>query len=185
MRINLSLVLCILLLAVVSGLSACAPAPAPAPDPVEEPVDVVEEPADTQDYQVKLYFANEEYVNSGDESLEWFMPPEAVTITSTPADIYKAAIEALKTLPAKEHYSTMLTPELIINKVYVEGDTAYVDLARENLNGSSTQEGFLISQIVQTLRNNFAEVKQVQFLVDGAIVESLMGHIAADKPFTE
>ena len=137
------------------------------------------------DYTVKLYFVNEEVVTTGDASLESLMPAEVVTLSATPGAIQLAAIEALKTVPAKEHYGTTLTKALKINAVYTKDATAYVDLSRENLSGSSTQETLLISQIVKTLRESFPEIAQVQFLVDGKVAESLMGHIAADKPFTK
>jgi spore germination protein GerM len=145
----------------------------------------VEPPSEVMDYQVKLYYVNEEAVVSGDDSQGVLMPAEEMTIASTPDEIQLAVVEALKTVPAKEHYGTMVAENLKINQVYTKDGTAFVDLSSENLNGSSTQETLLISQIVRSLRESFPDVAQVQFLVDGAVVESLMGHMAADQPFTE
>ncbi len=167
-----ALLISMILLLGVIVLAGCAGAPA-------------EEPSDVKDYAVKLYFINEEAVTTGDDSLGTLMPPEEMTLSNTPEGIQLAVVEALRTVPDKEHYGTMLAPAIGINAVYTKEATAYVDLKAENLSGSSTQESLIISQIVKTLRESFPEVSQVQFLVDGKVVESLMGHIAADKPFTE
>ena len=164
--------LCLLMLMIALALSGCASPP-------------VDEPSDAADYNVKLFFVNEEAVTIGDGSLEPLMPAEEMTLSSTPGGIQLATIEALKIVPSKESYGTMVSDTLKINAVYTEDGTAYVDLSRENLSGSSTQETLLISQIVKTLRESFPEILRVQFLVDGQVVESLMGHMAADKPFTE
>ncbi len=179
MKKAMSAAICaIMMILAAAGFAACAGQPAETPaEPPETPV--------LEEFQVSLYFVNEEYVVTGDESLERLMPPETAVIEAEPGTGPRAALEALKTVPDKEGYGTMILQEITFNDVYIDGDTAYVDLSAENLNGSSTQEGFLISQIVKTLKGSFADVAQVQFLVDGEIVESLMGHIDASKPFAE
>jgi spore germination protein GerM len=140
------------------------------------------EPAE-QTYEVTLFFANEAYVASGDESLEKFMVYQT-EVTSKPEEAYKNALEMLKTSP-DEGYSTVVTDQIKFNKVYLDGDTAVVDLSSGGLNGGSLQETYLISQIVDTLLNSFKEVKQVQFLVDGKAAETLMGHVGTADPFTK
>lgn len=139
--------------------------------------------AKEQDYRVTLFFANEEYIASGDESLEKFMVYES-ELTAKPADAYKKTLELLKTSPEKG-YSTVISDQIKFNDVYVDGDTAYVDFSSTGLNGGSLEETFLISQIVDTLINSFEEVKQVQFLTDGETAESLMGHVDTTAPFAE
>ncbi|MEL7654796.1 MAG: GerMN domain-containing protein [Bacillota bacterium] len=136
-----------------------------------------------QDYSVTLFFANEEYVAMGDESLEKFKVYQK-DITSKPGEVYKDTLEELRTVP-EAGYNTMIFDQIQFNDVYLEGDTIYVDLNSDGLNGGSLEETFLISQIVDTLINSFNEVKQVQFLVDGQPAESLMGHVDAADPFTE
>jgi len=176
---TIAVLLSILLILSMAGLPACTSQPQQ-----EEPPEVPEQPA-LEQYQASLYFVNEDYIVTGDETLDRLMPPEAVTVEAAPDMMEEAVLEALKTVPDKEGYGTMVTPEMTFNDVYVEGNTAFVDISRENLSGSSTQEGFLISQIVSTLKASVPGVEQVQFLVDGEIAESLMGHIDATKPFTE
>jgi len=136
-----------------------------------------------QDYNVNLYYANAEYIQSGDETLEKFMPVYESTISGDTINIYKDTLEALKTVP-EAGYETIITEQIKFNDVYVEGKTGYVDLGSEGLTGGSLSEIFLISQIVKTLMDSFQEIEEVQFLVDGEVVESLMGHFDASQPFT-
>lgn len=140
------------------------------------------EPA-VQTYRVSLFFANEEYIATGDEALEKFKVYEK-EIEAKPGEAYKQALEQLRTSPEKG-YSTVLTDQIKFNDVYLEGDTAFVDLSSEGLSGGSLEETFLISQIVDTLLNSFDEVKQVQFLVDGQKADTLMGHVGTADPFTK
>ena len=135
-----------------------------------------------QTYRLALFFANEEYIATGDESLEKFMVYEK-EVEAKPGEAYKMALEELKTSP-EEGYSTVITDQIKFNDVYLEGDTAFVDLSSEGLNGGSLEETFLIGQTVDTLINSFDEVKQVQFLVDGQTAETLMGHVGTADPFT-
>ena len=134
-------------------------------------------------YSVTLFFANEEYVVMGDEALEKFKVYQK-DITSTPGAVYKDTLEQLRTAPEKG-YNTMLFDQIKLNDAYLKDDTVYVDLGSSGLNGGSLEESFLISQIVDTMLNSFSEVKQVQFLVDGKVAESLMGHVDAAAPFTK
>lgn len=136
-----------------------------------------------QTYRVALFFANEEYIATGDESLEKFMVYES-EVTSKPGSAYKDALELLKTSP-EEGYGTVITDQIKFNDVYLDGETVFVDLSSSGLSGGSLEETFLISQIVDTLLNSFDEVKQVQFLVDGETAETLMGHVGAADPFTK
>ncbi len=139
-------------------------------------------PAD-QSYSVTLFFANEEYIATGDESLEKFMVVQS-EMTAKPGEAYLKALELLKS-PPEEGYSTLITDQIQFNDAYLQGDTVFVDLNSSGLNGGSLQEVFLISQIVDTLLNSFDEVKQVQFLVDGETAETLMGHVDASGAFAK
>jgi len=179
MRKILLVLLCLMLAAGLTAFTGCGSKDNGAGQPDENTDPVVEE----QDYSVTLFFANEDYITSGDESLEKFMVYQT-DMKAIPADAYKAALELLKTSP-DQGYSTVITDQITFNDVYTEGDTAYVDLSSSGLNGGSLEETFLISQIVDTLLNTFPEIKQVQFLVDGQPTESLMGHFDASAPFSK
>lgn len=142
------------------------------------------DPVGTQDYEVELYFGNQEYIITGDESLDKLKDAYKTVINSTKEDVYFATVQELRTIP-EEDYDTALTENVKLNDVHLEGNTIIVDFDSIGLNGGSLSETFLITQIVETLRNSFDEVKKVQFLVDGEQVESLMGHVDASKPFEE
>ena len=171
----LSILVCVALAwSCLLGLAGCAGRPA------DKDKDGAKEPAE-QTYHVTLFFENEKYIDSGDESLEKFMVYQD-KLTAKPEEVYKKALEQLRTPPDKG-YGTEITDKTKFNDVYLKGDTVYVDLSSDGLNGGSLEETFLISQIVDTLINSFDKVKQVQFLVDGKTAETLMGHIGTKDPF--
>ncbi|HHU17806.1 MAG: GerMN domain-containing protein [Anaerovoracaceae bacterium] len=138
---------------------------------------------DEQTYNATLFFSNEEYVAIGDESLEKYLVYER-EFSAMPGDAYFYAVEMLRN-PPEEGYSTSITDKIKFNDIYMAGDTVYVDLDSNGLNGGSLEEAYLIGQVVNTLINTFAEVQQVQFVIDGEVAESLMGHIDASSPFTK
>lgn len=169
------IMLCAVLAFGMFGLAACGSGETGSKDDTDKPTE--------QDYRVTLFYANDEYIATGDESLEKFMVYET-DMTAKPETIYKSALELLKASP-DEGYGTVITDQIKFNDVYLEGDTAYVDISGTGLTGGSFEETFLISQIVDTLLNSFDEIKQVQFLVDGKTAETLMGHVGTTDPFTE
>lgn len=143
-----------------------------------------QEEAEAKDYEVTLYYVNQEYLVTGDESVEKFMPPYKTTVNALEEDAFYAALQELRNLP-EEGYDTALTENIKLNDVYLEGKTAIVDMDSIGLSGGSYIETCLISQIVKTLIDSFEKVEEVQFLVDGEKVESLMGHVDASQPFTK
>lgn len=60
----------------------------------------------------------------------------------------------------------------------LDWNRAFVD----NHPGGSTGEYYTISNVIKTIGANFPQVARVQFLVEGAQVESIAGHFAVDKP---
>lgn len=144
-----------------------------------------ETPANPEkEYPVILNYANNEYINTGNESLPKLLQVKT-NIKGTADTIYLNTILALQTTPQGDQYGTLVRKEITVKKVRLDKGIAYVDLAKENLNGSSLQESFFIDQIVNTLMDSFKEVKGVQFLVEGQTVESLMGHIDTTKPLSK
>lgn len=170
------ILLCAVLALGMFGLTACGNGGG-----TETPDSDSDEPKE-QTYPVTLFFSNEEYIATGDESLEKFIVDQT-ELTSEPGKEYRDALELLR--EPGEGCGTAITDNIKFNDIYLEGDTVYVDLSSEGLSGGSLEETFLIGQIVDTLINSFAEVKQVQFLVDGETAETLMGHVGAADPFTK
>ncbi len=146
--------------------------PAPAPQPAAEERTVV----------VRLYFANQEYVESGREDLPMFKAVDR-EVKYKGDDLIDVVLQELRKPPAKEGLSTALHEQLTIRQAWVEGDLAYVDFSSENLHGGSLQETLLVHQIVRTV-TGLPGIKQVQFLVNGEKAESLMGHIATNEPLS-
>ena len=69
--------------------------------------------------------------------------------------------------------------------VQVNGEVARIDFGRELLDGvpsGSSAEMAAVYSIVDTVTTNFPQIKSVQFLIEGAAVESLKGHLDLSSP---
>lgn len=131
--------------------------------------------------RVKLYFANREYVRTGDESLPRVLPEERkIDVQTQP--VAEAAIRNLMMEPRSQNLSTALA-RLRLNGVRVRDGVAYVDFAGAGLSGGSLEERLIIEQVVRTL-TELEGVGAVQLLVDGETRETLMGHMYTEKPIT-
>ena len=156
----------------------------PEDNDVEAPnTDVDEEiEEEEKEKEVNLYFSNNEYIETGNESLEK-LKLEKRTIDYENMILEEAVVrELLKGPEDKVNLSSSIPENVSILEIKVVDDTAYVDFSSENLSGSSMQESFTISQIVESLLD-LNTVKKVQFLIDGEKANSLMGHVEIDKPF--
>lgn len=131
--------------------------------------------------RVKLYYANTEYVRTGDESLPRVLPEEREVDVST-RPVAEAAVRGLTTPPRSERLGTALE-KLRLNGVHVREGIAYVDFAKAGLNGGSLEERLVVEQVVKTL-TELEGIQAVQFLVDGKEPETLMGHIYVQEPLT-
>lgn len=150
--------------------------------------------------QLKLYYANSDFIVTGDESkgalveydgISIYVPektPKGMTDEEAASYAYTEAITHLWQVPeALKNANTLVTEKFGIHNITCKDGTAYVDLIGKNLKdgGGSLEESIFISQIVETLTNSFHEIKQVQFLVDGKKAETLMGHCDTSEPLTE
>ncbi|HSQ77452.1 MAG TPA: GerMN domain-containing protein, partial [Nitrospirota bacterium] len=64
--------------------------------------------------------------------------------------------------------------------------TAYVDISSAQQNGataSAWEELLAIYSMVNTLMQNFEEIKQVRFLLEGKEAQTLAGHIDLSRKF--
>ena len=138
-----------------------------------------EEPPSPQETEVTLYYANKVYVETGDESLEKLVPIKRLIPTGE--GLHMTMLNELKKAPDENDVSTELLPDITFLGVEIENNIARVNISSKNLNGGSLQEFFVMNQIIYTL-TDLEDIDQVQFLVDGEIAESLMGHYSADKP---
>ncbi|CCQ93211.1 Spore germination protein-like protein [[Clostridium] ultunense Esp] len=181
-----------LLFLMVFSLAACTKSNTPSDDNDivdENPQDTVEEDDDeiveptpsTDEVEVTLYFANKEYVETGDESLEKLIP-EKRTVEYGDISLEERIVKELMKGPNSDKLSTVIPSNVKLLGVEVADGTAFVNFAEEGLYGGSMQEDFTIAQIVNSLVE-LDSVERVQFLIDGQKAETLMGHIEISEPF--
>ncbi len=174
----------LLVITMIFMLAACRPKP-----PVDDENDgdnntvgdndIVDPSPEGEITTVKLYFANQEYIITGDEDLDAVIAVEReVKVKEKP--IEEVILEELKNEPEDEELVTMVEKVKVLSVETAE-NTAYVNLSGENLHGGSLEESLILQQIVLSL-TELEDIKQVQFLVDGSKRETLMGHITIEEP---
>lgn len=178
-----------LIMILTAALAACGGSQEPEepaePPVVEEPEEEPEEPAEEPEEQtaeVILYFANNQYVETGDEQYEWMLTETRTITYNDEVCLEEALVRALMDGPEDdENLSTGFPDSVQLIGVSVLDGTAYVNFSSEGLGGGSMQESYVISQTVQSL-GELGSVQRVQFLVDDQEAESLMGHISIEDP---
>jgi len=79
--------------------------------------------------------------------------------------------------------------DLRLRGVYLDAaGTGYIDLApveQREVRASVWEELIALYAMVNTLSQNFEEIRQVRFLVDGREVQTLAGHIELSRKFTK
>jgi len=149
----------------------------------EDENQITDPQTNTEDVEVTLYFVNNEYIETGDESLEKLMP-ENRTIVIEDVSLEEAIVRELMKKPGSDNLSTAIPDNVTLLGVEVNDGTAFVNFSQEGLYGSSLEESLTIAQIVNTLLE-LDNIDKVQFLIDGNEAESLMGHISIAEPFEE
>ena len=176
-------ILLIISLLLVFSLIGCAPKNEPLEPEgpvIENPTEPTEPIEKTQD--VVLYFANNEYILSGDEKLEWMLTEEKTITYGPEMSLEEAIVRELMAGPEDtERLSTGFPLSVELIGVETLDGTSYVDFKSEGLHGGSMEESYIISQTVESL-GGLDNVDRIQFLVDGQKAESLMGHISIEEP---
>lgn len=144
-----------------------------------EPVQDDDEKDDT--VAVKIYYANHEYIENGNEDLDHIIEVDREVKIDTKS-VEEAILEELQKDPEDDNLTTLLG-RLEVISVETKDNTAYLDLSSENLNGGSMEEALILQQIVYSL-TDLKDVDAVQILVDGSKAETLMGHITIEEPLT-
>ncbi|MCT4621026.1 MAG: GerMN domain-containing protein [Marinisporobacter sp.] len=169
MKRTITIILSLLMLFILCSCTKKAPSP-------NEKVPTEPE----KQIEISLYYANEKYIETGDEKLERFV----VVKKQIPIENNNAVLSILNELkkdPDIENATTNIPSAIKFLNAKLENKTAYVDLSSENLSGGSLQEFFVIYQIVYSL-TSLENIDEVQFLVDGKKEETLMGHFLIDQP---
>lgn len=128
--------------------------------------------------EVKMYYSDDQAENLVEKQME-------IEVKSDQS-LEEKVVEGLKNKPTDSNLHSVLDESIMINSVKVEEQKgvkiALVDLSSKGLSGSSTQEYFLKDATILAL-TDLDSVDKVQFLVDGEVVETLMGHIEVSEPF--
>ncbi len=103
-------------------------------------------------------------------------------------DLQAQADEALRALFADQRTQLAgVYKDVKLRAFFLDASgTAYVDLSPGQQNGvyaSTAEELLSLYGIVDTLAQNFEEIKQVRFLVDGREAQTLAGHIDLSRKF--
>lgn len=79
--------------------------------------------------------------------------------------------------------------DIRMRELYLDGSgTAYIDLipgAQKDVRASAWDEELAIYALVNTLLQNFEEIKQVVLLLDGREAQTLAGHMDLSRSFTK
>ncbi len=132
---------------------------------------------------------NEPLVITLSVPVDGLLVPVQAPVTRQP-DTQSLAREALAALFADQTGSQApVLKDLRIRGVYLDAaGTGYIDLApaeQREVRASVWEELIALYAMVNTLSQNFEEIKQVRFLVDGKEVQTLAGHIELSWNFTK
>lgn len=141
-----------------------------------------EQEANSVKYMAKLYFANTEYINTGNENLDTLLIEER-EIDFKDTTLEKALILELLHGPTIEGLSSPVPEEVKLLDVQLSEGTIFIDFESQGMNGGSLEETLTIEHILKTLFE-LDHIEKVQFLIDGEVKESLMGHILIEEAFT-
>lgn len=140
-----------------------------------------EDEADVEIITLRLYFI--------DESLEGlFVEERPVEVKNEGGKDWLAAIIVEETLkgPQKEGLHPVIPEGTRLLSLEVEKGRATVNLSsqvRDNFNLGAMGEGYIIYSVVNAL-TELPAIKEVQFLVEGEIIETIGGHFLLEEPFT-
>ncbi len=128
-------------------------------------------------FPVTLFFASPD---DGDLMREG----REIDVCDHPSDCVAEVIGELANGPLGELEPT-LPNTTVVHGVRVDGDLAVVDLGNEiveGLPGGSHAEQLAVYSMVDTIAINFPGIRRVAFLVDGAPVATLKGHLDLREP---
>lgn len=180
MKKVLELILCAVLIFSATALTACE----------DRDDDNVKEEKTVMQIKAKLYFANEDYINLGDESKGVVAQPVEKTIElesddHDKEDIYEEVLKSLESYVPGSGQINCLANDMI-DGVKIFGDEVIVDMESDKITSiSDLEEKVIIAQIVDTLMDTFPKIKKVRFTVDENNKDTLNGHVDITQPFSE
>ncbi|MEN3202786.1 MAG: GerMN domain-containing protein [Atribacterota bacterium] len=144
-----------------------------SPSPTPQPTEIVLPPQENT-MEVVVYFANPDFTA---------LVGEKRYIARDDRYLERTLEELLKG-PKDKNLFNAIPKGTQLNAVFVEGNTAYVDLSSEmakNQSGGTSQEFLSVYAVVDTL-TAFPGIEQVKILIDGKETQTLCGHIDISKP---
>ncbi|MGB9790960.1 MAG: GerMN domain-containing protein [Thermacetogeniaceae bacterium] len=124
---------------------------------------------------VTLYFSDNEAM---------YLIPEEREVTPGDRQLAEVVVEELIKGPKSPGLSRTIPPEARLLGVKVENGVAYVDFSKEIQTkhwGGSAGEAMTIFSVVNSLAR-LPGIERVQFLVEGKVPESLVGHADTMQP---
>ena len=135
------------------------------------------EPKPTGTVQVTLFFATPDAEGLAREGRQ-------VPACESLPDCVSSLVDEVANGPVGDLHPT-LPPNAVVHDVRIEGETAVVDFGSDlvaGLPGGSSSEMAAVYSVVDTICLNYPQIKGVKFLVDGAEVETLTGHLDLRLP---
>lgn len=113
--------------------------------------------------------------------------PAPVTRQPDTQSLAREALAALFADPTASQAPVL--KDLRLRGVYIDDvGTGYIDLApreQREVRASVREELMALYAMVNTLSQNFEEIKRVRFLIEGREVQTLAGHIELSRTFTK
>ncbi|HYA87365.1 MAG TPA: GerMN domain-containing protein [Nitrospirota bacterium] len=124
-----------------------------------------------------------------------YYPANGMLVAGTAAvkrqpDTQAQAREILAAVLSDQHAAqSAVFRDIKLKALYLDGQgTAYIDLVpfqHRDISASAGEEFLAIAAMVNTVMQNFDEIKQVRFLVDGREAQTLAGHIDLSRTYTK
>lgn len=105
---------------------------------------------------------------------------EIESVATTTEDAKRTVAELVKGPQSANAAPTVPREAKLLNLFIDPSGTAYVDFnqgLRDGLPGGAQEELYTVFSIVNTLTSNFARIKRVQILIEGAEIPTLAGHV--------
>lgn len=119
-----------------------------------------------------------------EESPTDFILVPVTRYTSEPVTPQRALELLIQGPTASESYRPSVSSRTEVQSLTIEAGLATVSFSsslKEDYVGGSQNEANLVNAIVHTL-TQFPEIERVQILIEGAVIESIGGHIAINRP---
>jgi hypothetical protein len=119
--------------------------------------------------------------------VDGMLAPSSAAVKRRP-DTQSQAREAIRTLLADQRVSLAAgLGEVKLRALYLDASgAAYVDLStlqQKDVKASVWEEHLTVYAVVNTLMQNFDEIKQVRFLLNGKEAQTLAGHVDLSRTF--